>query len=350
MYRILPKSMLSLFVLVLPLISFANSPLDIKKSAPQSYIVVKGDTLWDISAMYLASPWLWPRLWQVNEYIENPHLIYPGDKLNLVWRDGQPILTLKPMVKLSPKVRVLDKQAVPVVRDSLLLPYLEFDRLMTRTQLDQEARVLGSSHGKHFFASDELLYITGEQHQSKWGIFHPTETYTRGEHQVVLLKQVAWATLHSSDQQISGLQVTKQVQEILRDDIALPIIDPASSPLNSRFYPQPSPPEMTAQILGAVDGGQYLAKDQVVVIDQGTDDALVQGSTFELYQQASPITAFEGDSQLIQQAKENNLQLPNFRIGSLMVIRPYQYFSLALITESQQPVGLDAIVQAPVSP
>jgi len=347
MYRILPKSLLSLFVFVLPLISFAHSPLEIRKSAPEIYTVVKGDTLWDISAMYLNSPWLWPRLWQANEYIDNPHLIYPGDQLNLVWRNGQPILTLKPMVKLSPKVRVLDKQAVPVVRDSLLLPYLEFDRLVTRKQLGQAARVLGSSHGKHYFAGDERLFISGEQHQLKWGIFHPTQTYTRDEHQVVVLKQVAWATLHSSEQHISGLKVTKQIQEILRDDIALPIMDSPPSSLSLRFYPQPSPPQMTASILAAIEGGQYFTKDQVVVIDRGMQDALVQGSTFELYQQASPITATDKNSQASQQALEKNLQLPNFRIGSLMVIRPYQYFSLALITESQQPVGRNTLVLAP---
>lgn len=75
--------------------------LSIKQDAPKSYIVEKGDTLWDISEMYLDSPWLWPRLWQVNPEIDNPHLIYPGDKLSLVWRNGQPVLSVKPIMKLS---------------------------------------------------------------------------------------------------------------------------------------------------------------------------------------------------------------------------------------------------------
>lgn len=67
-----------------------QTPLALKPNAPTTYTVVKGDTLWDISALYLDSPWLWPRLWQVNPEIDNPHLIYPGDKLTLFWRDGNP--------------------------------------------------------------------------------------------------------------------------------------------------------------------------------------------------------------------------------------------------------------------
>lgn len=45
------------------------------------YIIVKGDTLWDICDRLLDNPWYWPKLWKLNTYIENPHLIYPGDKL-----------------------------------------------------------------------------------------------------------------------------------------------------------------------------------------------------------------------------------------------------------------------------
>ena len=77
-----------LFVVVLVTIvngvSAQEGALSINKQAPKTYTVVKGDTLWDISALYLESPWQWPRLWQLNSSIVNPHLIFPGDKLTLV--------------------------------------------------------------------------------------------------------------------------------------------------------------------------------------------------------------------------------------------------------------------------
>ena len=46
--------------------------LKIKKDAPKQYVVKKGDTLWDISGIYLDEPWLWPELWQMNPQIDNP--------------------------------------------------------------------------------------------------------------------------------------------------------------------------------------------------------------------------------------------------------------------------------------
>jgi hypothetical protein len=55
-----------------------------KKEGEEIYTIKQGDTLWDISARFLKDPFLWPKLWQRNPYITNPHWIYPGQPVRLV--------------------------------------------------------------------------------------------------------------------------------------------------------------------------------------------------------------------------------------------------------------------------
>src|SRR5687767_8266877 len=45
------------------------------------YIIVRGDTLWDLAGKYLGNPYLWPQIWDENRYITDAHWIYPGDPL-----------------------------------------------------------------------------------------------------------------------------------------------------------------------------------------------------------------------------------------------------------------------------
>ena len=90
--------------------AFANQG-SLKDGHPDHYVVKKGDTLWDISALFLNSPWMWPEIWYVNPQVSNPHLIYPGDELTLVYVDGKPQLRINRRgqrggIKLSPRARV----------------------------------------------------------------------------------------------------------------------------------------------------------------------------------------------------------------------------------------------------
>ena len=54
-----------------------------KKETDEVYTIKQGDTLWDISSRFLKNPNLWPKLWQRNPYITNPHWIYPGNPVRL---------------------------------------------------------------------------------------------------------------------------------------------------------------------------------------------------------------------------------------------------------------------------
>ena len=45
------------------------------------YTIVVADTLWDLAARFLGDPYLWPQIWERNQYILDAHWIYPGDLL-----------------------------------------------------------------------------------------------------------------------------------------------------------------------------------------------------------------------------------------------------------------------------
>jgi hypothetical protein len=97
----------------------------LREGVPEVYVVQRGDTLWDIAAHFLRDPWRWPDIWHVNPEIANPHLIYPGDIIRLIWVDGEPRLVLdrEPHVeRLRPRIRELPiDEAVAIITARLFL-------------------------------------------------------------------------------------------------------------------------------------------------------------------------------------------------------------------------------------
>lgn len=331
-----------------------QKPLVLKQDAPTTYVVKKGDTLWDISALFLDSPWLWPRLWQVNPEISNPHLIYPGDKLTLTWRNGEPLLSLKPMKKIGPHVRKHNKEAIPTLSDSLVMPYLKSDLLLTNDDEKSALRVLGTSEGRKFLSHNERIYIDGKVTHPDWRIYRLVEQYERSGDDVdasaYSLRLVARAKLKETSDKYSGLQVVTQHQEIMINDIALPVMSNDLA-LSTVFYPSPAPAGMIANIKGSMDSHYFMAVNQVVVIDRGSDDGLSQGSTFELAKQGAVIYGEKGNYQYKKEMGVNGFsaaELPPVAIGQMVVIRPYAKFSLALITKSDEPIGVNSIAISPV--
>lgn len=253
----------------------------------------------------------------------------------------------KPLVKLSPKIRI--SQAQPQGRPYSITSSYRHDfsfrpaLLLTKLQLGRASRVLGARSGRRLLSDNEALIIQGSHSQGLWGIYRPLDTYVRDEQTVVALKRVAIAELQSRDKHFSTLQVRQQQQEILRDDVVLPLDSQTRDAHSFAYSLHPIMENRLTTILGAIDGREYVVKNQIVVLNRGQQEGVVQGSWFDLYQ--TPVLS-ELSDHLATDEKRVIEKLPSLSIGRLRVIDAEQYFSLALVTESRQPIGFDTVVQS----
>jgi hypothetical protein len=133
-------------------------------NAPETYVVKKGDTLWDIAGVFLKYPWYWPEIWYVNPQVRNPHWIYPGDVLRLVYVDGKPRVTVDSAgtVRLSPEVR-----SEPLAQAIRVVPYDVIEKFVGRPSLLDRRLVSDAPHivgfrSRHIVGSTENeAYGTG---------------------------------------------------------------------------------------------------------------------------------------------------------------------------------------------
>ena len=152
------KKALSIVAALLFTASVSAAGPEVRTDHPDSYVVVKGDTLWDISGKFLKNPWYWPEIWQANPQIENPHLIFPGDVISLVYIDGEPRLLVNGSPPdepdVGPKMREESQDgAIPPLPLSDIRSFLTRPRVLSEEELEsapyiaaiEENRVIGSN-------------------------------------------------------------------------------------------------------------------------------------------------------------------------------------------------------------
>ena len=168
------KILLLLVSLAMSVTSLANE-LVLTGNAPKSYVVKKGDTLWDIASVFLKKPWLWPKLWRINPQVNNPDLIYPGDELRIVFDEkGLPMLikltkgkadiTDKAKVKWSPRVRSQLKNQNPVrsLPLQVIAPFIRYDQVKSVQELELLPAVIGSEKGYKSNVDGVKVYVNSD--------------------------------------------------------------------------------------------------------------------------------------------------------------------------------------------
>jgi hypothetical protein len=267
----------------------------LQDNAPEKYVVVKGDTLWDISGRFLKDPWRWPEVWNMNrEEIRNPHWIYPGDLIVLDKTGGKPRLVLvtgekngMTTVKLSPGVRISEVggDAIQTIPMRAIYPFLKQPLLVTENQFNNSPRILGTNEERVILSMGDIAYATGNGPQSaRWQIFHKGQALIDPDNGALLGYEAEYLgdaeTLAAGDPQ--KIRITRSAKEIIPTDSLVPAQDMTTF----EFIPRAPEKPIDGRIISAYGAGPDMAptgRYQTVVINRGAQDGLEPGHVLAVF-------------------------------------------------------------------
>ena len=355
--------------------------VSVRSDHPEEYVVVKGDTLWDISGRFLDKPWQWPAIWHANPQIENPHLIYPGDVISLVYVDGMPQLRLRrggaETVKLSPSIRVSDRDdaikavpfesIAPFIRNLRVISPEEFENLpyivaneearLTATYSDQTfARGLDAQVGEEFVVmrllsiydrlgnppeirrvmpKDDWKQVPNvwDRHES---IHNPVSPWNRRPKNPVGYEMLEVSRVRVTKAgEISSLDILRDRTEVKPGDFILPANDPG---YENTFYPSAMdsiPPGLRVLATSGQKSGVGLY--QIVSISGGSNQGLKPGNVFSAFSKG-PVVDDRTGYRWGSFAKDAEVQLPDVYDGLVMVFRTFDEISYGLVMSGSRVV------------
>ena len=339
----------------------AGIPLaELAAGAPDEYTVKPGDTLWAISRLYLRSPWRWPALWGMNlEDIANPHRIFPGQVLFLDKTGDRARLSTRRggsggdggTLKLTPRTRVesLSGMALPTLNPSLIEPFLTEPIVVDETTLLRAPRIVAGNDSRVLLARGDRAYARGEADAPLVEDVGPPRTFrvfrnatplsdpATGEILGYEAQYLGKAQLQRGESTARSLDEKKEIttvvpatidivaarEEIRAGDRLLP--EPARQLVS--YTPHAPETPLEGRIVSVYGNAvQFAAQNQVVAINKGLRDGIESGHVLAILKNGDTIVDRTG-------GQKEMLKLPNERIGLLMVFRPFERVSYALVLE-----------------
>lgn len=347
---------LAFFLIETPL----AEPLALNPSHPQHYTVVEGDTLWDIAGRFLKNPWEWPDIWQNNPHVDNPNLIYPGDVIALSYVDGEPRLKVlretlgssNPYasgvasgrdIKLSPQIRITPlEQAIPVIPVDAISPFLTSPKVVSGYELEDAAYVIDFA-GEHMLgATDDRVYVRAitSDETSAFTVYRPGVPYIDPDTGETL----GYEAVYVADAQLqrvgdpATLTLTKSAQETRTGDRLMPN---TREEVNLNYRPHVPETVISGHIIGVMGGVSEIGQYAVVVLDRGSRNGVETGHVFDIYHAGRVIR------DPISRKPNDSVKLPDEEAGRLMVFRPFEKVSYALVMDATRSIHLLDNVRTP---
>ena len=344
---------------------------ELSPNAPDSYTVKRGDTLWAISKLFLKSPWRWPELWGMNKAeIKNPHLIYPGQTLYLDKSNGRARLSSQrggvganglETIKLSPRTRIsnLPDDSIPTLQNSLIEPFLTEPIIVEEATLQAAPRFVATQEGRVLLSEGDRAYARSADGSAlsiaagkprDFRVFRNATALkdpgtgeilgyeaqyvgraklVRGESvSVVRGAEIRAGEVVATEIVPATLDITRSKEEIRTGDRLLP-----EPPLELLTYTPRAPANAVEARIVSVYGSAVanVAQNQVVVINRGTKDGMERGHVLAIQTNGERVVDKTGTS-------FQEIKLPDERNGLLMVFRPFERVSYALVLQATEAV------------
>ncbi len=322
-------------VLLFSVMHNVYAQVELRPGHPSTYTVKKGDTLWDISETFLNSPWLWPEIWQVNPQIANPHLIYPGDSLTLIYLDGRPRLVVsRGTVKLTPQMRSSDiGDAIPAIPLEAINTFLSRSRVVTKDRLKRAPYVLAGSNHRIISGAGDKIYARGEFEPGTrvYGIYRKGQTFVDPETREKLGVQaldVGTGRITAEDDEVTTLSLTSTNEEVRVGDRFLSLTD---EQVSATFFPKAPDAEIDGLIIAVEGGVANVGAFDVVVINRGARENVQTGDV---------LAVNKAGERIKDRIARDRVTLPSERAGLLIVFKVFEKVSYGLVLGADQPLSV----------
>ncbi|MGH1472019.1 MAG: LysM peptidoglycan-binding domain-containing protein [Cellvibrionaceae bacterium] len=317
----------------------------LRDNHPDRYTVVKGDTLWDISDRFLQNPWMWPEIWHVNPQIQNPHLIYPGDVISLIYLDGKPRITVERgngrTVKLSPTMHVTPlAEAIPAIPLDAIDTFLSKSRIVEPGELEAAPYVLAGGSNRLIVGKGDSLYARGEfaDDIAVYGVYRKGDVFVDPDTDEVLgiqARDIGTVEMEALERDIATTSVTRTTEEVR---IADRLLVQEERSIDSSFFPSAPENDIEGKIIAVEGGVSQVGKLDVVVLNRGEREGVEVGNVLAVYKRG-------------QETKDRVtgevVRLPEEEAGLLMVFRTFEKVSFGLVLEAEKPLATLDVVRKP---
>ncbi|NLD36216.1 MAG: LysM peptidoglycan-binding domain-containing protein [Desulfatiglans sp.] len=341
---------LSLFFFVTAIL---YSPLSIA-AEKMTHTVIKGDTLWDLCERYYGDTSVWPKLWEMNSFITNPHLLIPGDVITLYEMSE---LLAQPE-KTVPEVPKTEKPSPVMGIDIRGIINIDKMGFYSSEKIDTWGTLFASEDKNIILSKDDTVYLifentkkinTGDEFsigKVSERVIHPVTKDKSGyvfnvSGKLVIEKKTGFTMKEGvlkDKENVYQAKITEANTPINIDDIILPLRN-----IPGCILPESNSGNILANIVAAEQNLTLIHQYNIIYMDKGSNAGIRKGNVFEI---VTTNIVKDPRPEKILKVWEEMVILPDRHFGIAMVIDTYPDSATAVVLSAPEPIEIGAYMKS----